>query len=204
MIFLNHRPLKGEKLQLMGRVVSFSLCQAPTGIGNDSIGTIITSLIEYKPQPRPTSINMQFKRPRKIGIGKNRHHGAQVLQLIKCFLAPVIQSDCSLLPTCVCTRHQLIQGSGHLCKLRNEPMIISCKPKETMDFSNSDGSGPIFWASTFPSLVTIPWAEKMCPRYVICLQNSSHFEGLSFSPACSSFWKMSSSLTRWLIGSFKK
>ena len=41
------------------------------------------------------------------------------------------------------------------------------------------------------------------PLYVICLQNSSHLEGLSFNPACSSCWNMVSSLLRWLAGSLK-
>ena len=47
MEFLDHGPLKGEKLQLRGRVVSFSLCQAPTGIDYDSISSTVMSLIEY-------------------------------------------------------------------------------------------------------------------------------------------------------------
>ena len=62
MEFLNHGPPKGVKLQLMGRVMLLSLCQAPTGIGYGSIGTTIMSLIEYSPQPRPTSIGMEFNR----------------------------------------------------------------------------------------------------------------------------------------------
>ena len=44
MEFLNHSPLKGEKLQFMGRVVGVSLCQTPTGVSDDSISCIITSL----------------------------------------------------------------------------------------------------------------------------------------------------------------
>ena len=51
MEFLDHSPLEGEKLQLMGRVVRFSLCQAPTGIGNDCISTIVMSLTEDNPKP---------------------------------------------------------------------------------------------------------------------------------------------------------
>ena len=33
--FLDHGPFEGKKLQFMGRVMRFSLCQAPTGVGND-------------------------------------------------------------------------------------------------------------------------------------------------------------------------
>ena len=68
----------------------------------------------------------------------------------------------------------------------------------------------------------------MCPKYVICFDNacflfvshytlgrddvpqvcnlqlSSHLEGLSLIPACSSFCNMASSLMIWLTGSFKK
>ena len=64
--FLDHDTLKGRKLQLMARVVGFSLCEVPTGAGYDSISTIIMSLIEDSPQTRPTSIGMQFKRLTKL------------------------------------------------------------------------------------------------------------------------------------------
>ena len=87
--------------------MGLSLCYAPTGMGNDGISPIIMSLVEDSPQARPTSINVQFRRfckmslvedsPQarptnidvqfkrlcKIGIGKNGHHGTQVLQVIK-------------------------------------------------------------------------------------------------------------------------
>ena len=100
MEFLDHGPLESGKLQLMGRVVGFSLCQAPTGVGFDSISPIIISLTENGPQPRPASVGMQFKRPRKIGIGKNGHCGAQAAQLTKHLLAPVILNDIAFfLPT---------------------------------------------------------------------------------------------------------
>ena len=49
MEFLYHGPLKGKKLQFMGKVVGLSLCQTPTDIGNDSIGPIIISLVEDSP-----------------------------------------------------------------------------------------------------------------------------------------------------------
>ena len=44
--------LKLEKLQFMGGVVDLSLCQTPTGVGNDGIGSVITSLVE-ETAPRP-------------------------------------------------------------------------------------------------------------------------------------------------------
>ena len=52
MEFLNHSPLKGEKLQFMGRVVGLSLCETPTGRGDDGISSVIICLVEDSP-PRP-------------------------------------------------------------------------------------------------------------------------------------------------------
>ena len=46
MEFPNHRPLKGEKFQFTGGLVVLSLCQAPTAVGDDSISSIIMSLVE--------------------------------------------------------------------------------------------------------------------------------------------------------------
>ena len=71
MELFNHSQLKGEKLQFKDGVVGFSLCQAPTGVGYENIRPSIISEIEDSPQTRPTSISMQFKRPRKNGIDKN-------------------------------------------------------------------------------------------------------------------------------------
>ena len=59
MEFLNYSPFEGEKL--MGRVVRFSLCQTPTGVGDDAICAIIMNLVEYCPQTRPTRISMELK-----------------------------------------------------------------------------------------------------------------------------------------------
>ena len=61
MEFLNHSPLKGEKLQFMGGVVGFGLCQTPTGIGNDSISPTIMSLIEDSPQTDPQALVWSLK-----------------------------------------------------------------------------------------------------------------------------------------------
>ena len=97
MEFLNHGPLEGEKLQFVGRVIGFSLCQTPTGIGNDGISTIIMSLIEDIPQTRPTSIGMEFVRSGEISIGKDRCHGAQVLKVIKGLLKSVIPCNSQFL-----------------------------------------------------------------------------------------------------------
>ena len=49
MKFLDCSPFEGEKFQFMCRVVRFGLCQTPTGVGNDSISTIIMSLVEDSP-----------------------------------------------------------------------------------------------------------------------------------------------------------
>ena len=65
MEFPNYSPFEGEKFQLVDRVVKFGLCQTPTGIGNDSIHTIITSLVQHSLQTRPASISIEFKRPGK-------------------------------------------------------------------------------------------------------------------------------------------
>ena len=62
MEFLNHSSFEGEKFQLMGRVMGFSLCQTPTDIGYDSIHPIVTSLIEESPQATPASVNMELKK----------------------------------------------------------------------------------------------------------------------------------------------
>ena len=51
MEFLNHSPLKGEKLQVMGGIVGLSLCQTPTGIGNGGISSVVISLVENSPRP---------------------------------------------------------------------------------------------------------------------------------------------------------
>ena len=72
--FLDHGPFEGDKLQFAGRVVRFGLCQAPN---DDSISTIITSLIEDSPQAIPASISIDFKRSVEISRGKNRCNGAQ-------------------------------------------------------------------------------------------------------------------------------
>ena len=171
-----------------------------------ALSPIVRSLIENSPQTRPTSIGMQFKRPRKIGIGKNRCCGAQALQLVKCLLAPVIPNDCSLLPAYIFTRHQLMQEVGLPVHYLGDDTGDNI-PQTLENFWTSVtvvGVGQFLMASTFPSSVAIPQVETMCPRYVICLWNSSHLEGLSFSPACSSFWNMASSLTRCQARSFKK
>ena len=199
MEFHNHSPLKGEKLQFMGKVVGLSLCQTPTGIGNNRISPIFMS-----PWARPTSIGMKFEILHKIGVGKNRHHSAQTLQVIKWLLAPVVPHDGCLLLACIFNRHLSVQQLGYLCELGDESVVITCKPKENSDLSDNGRGRPFLISSFLPSSVAIPWAETMCPRYVISHQNSSHLEGLSFSPACSSLWNKASSLLRWLVGSFKK
>ena len=144
MKFLNHSPLKGQKLQFMGGEMGLSLCQTPTGIGNDGSSPVIMSLVDESPQSRPASISVQFKRLHKIGVGKSGCHGAQAFQVIKRLLAPVISGDGHPLLTCILARHQFMQGLGHLCKLGDELTIISCKPKKTLDFSNSGQGGPAF------------------------------------------------------------
>ena len=64
------QPLKGKKFQLVGRVMRLGLCQAPAGIGDDTICTIITSLVEHSTQTRPTGISMKLKWPGEVCVGK--------------------------------------------------------------------------------------------------------------------------------------
>ena len=94
-------------------------------------------------------------------------------------------------------------GLGYLCKLGDEQAVITHTPKETSDLSDSGGIGHFLIAAILPLSIAIPWADTMCSSYIICLQYSSHLEGLSFSLACSSFLNMASSLLRWLASSFK-
>ena len=136
---------------------------------------------------------MQFKRPRKIAIQArigtmvHRHFSSSNT----CWHLSFQTTVAFFLP-CIFTRNQPMQGLGYLRELGDEPVIISCEPKKTLDFGNSGGGGPIF-DGIYLSLIEciIPWAETVYPRYVTCLQNSSHLEGLRFSLACSSFWKIS-------------
>ena len=103
MEFLNHSPFKGMKLNFVGRVMTFSLCQTPAGIGNDSIHTTIMSLVEDSPQSRLTSIGMEFKRPGEIHIGKIRCNGAQSPKFIKRLMTPIIPHDSLFLVACIFT-----------------------------------------------------------------------------------------------------
>ena len=66
MEFLYHSPFKGKKLQFMGRVVGLSLCQTPTGIGYDSIGPIIMSLMRTAPILDPQALVCSFKGVEKL------------------------------------------------------------------------------------------------------------------------------------------
>ena len=97
-----------------------------------------------------------------------------------------------------------MQGSGYLHELGDKSAIVHCEPKQAPDLSNGGGDGPLLIASIFPSSVALTLTEIICPMYVICLQNNSHLEGLSFSLACSSFWNMASSLIRCVTGSLKR
>ena len=103
MEFLHHSPFEGEQFQLVGRVVRFGLSQTTAGVGNDSICTIIMSLVEDSPLSRPTSIGFEFKRPGEICISKDRCHGAQALQVIKGPLAPAIPCKRHFLLACIFT-----------------------------------------------------------------------------------------------------
>ena len=61
MEFLDHCPLEGEKLQLVSWVMGLSLVQAPTGIGYDCFGTILSYLVEDSSQTSATGISMKLE-----------------------------------------------------------------------------------------------------------------------------------------------
>ena len=82
-----------------------------------------------------------------------------------------------LLLACVFARYQFVQGLGYPYELGDELAIVSHEPKKTLDLGDSGEGSHYLIASILPSLVAIPWTETMGPRYVICLWNSSHFEG---------------------------
>ena len=57
--------------------------------------------------------------------------------------------------------------------------IVPCEPKKAPYLHDGCGMGHFLITSIFLLSVAIPWVETMCPRYMICLQNSLHFEGFS-------------------------
>ena len=83
-----------------------------------------------------------------------------------------------------------MQGSSYLHELWNEPFVIPCKPQKMSDLSDIS-RGRLFLDGFYFTLIS---------GYSF----GYSFEGLSFSPACSSFWNMASSLSRWLARSFEK
>ena len=204
MELLNHSPPKCNKLQFVGWQMDLSLDQTPADIGYDGISPIIMGLVEESPQTGPASIGVQLERLGKVSIGQNGCCSAQILPFIECLLAPVIPGDGCPHLTCIFARHQCVQGLDYLHKIGDKLAIVSCEPKKLWTSVMVVGMGHILIKFIFSSLITNPWVEMMCPRYMIYLQNSSHCEGLRFSLACSSFWYMASSLTRCLARSFEK
>ena len=75
MRFLDHNPLKGEKLQFVGWVMGLNIGQAPASKGDDGISTVIKGLVKDSPQARPACIGVQLEGPGKVNIGQNRHCG---------------------------------------------------------------------------------------------------------------------------------
>ena len=107
MKFLYSGQLKGEKLQFVGGVVGFSLCQTPTSISNDGISAIIMNLVEDSPQARPTSVSVQFKsfmKSAKARMGAVVHRYFRSLkdhwhlssQVMATFFVPAFSSDITL------------------------------------------------------------------------------------------------------------
>ena len=101
MEFINHCPLKGKKLQLVGWVVGFGLAQASTGIDYHCFGAILSSLIEDNPQASATSISMKLEWPSEIGICKDRCRGTEFLQIVKGLLTPAVPLNGSILLACI-------------------------------------------------------------------------------------------------------
>ena len=96
MEFFHYCPFKGEKFQLVCRVMGLSLAQAPTGIGYYSICAILMSLVENSSQPTPTGISVELEGSGEICIDKNRHHGTQSVQVIKGLLAFIVRLNGNL------------------------------------------------------------------------------------------------------------
>ena len=80
-----------------------------------------------------------------------------------------------------------MQESGYLHELGDDPVVITHEPQKASDLSDSGGVGHFLIASILPLSIAIPWAETMCPRYVIGLWNSSPLEGLSFQSSLLQF-----------------
>ena len=90
MKLFNHSPLEGKKFQVVGRVMGFSLCQAPTTVGYDCIHTILVGLVEHGSQAKPTSISVELKRLGEIHVSKDRHSGNSLFKSSKACWLPVI------------------------------------------------------------------------------------------------------------------
>ena len=103
MKLFNYCPLEGQKFQLVGVVMRFGLCQAPTSIGYDCIHTVLMGLVEDSSQARSTSISMELERLGDVHIGKDRCSGAQPFQVIKGLLELVIPPNGSLFLASVLT-----------------------------------------------------------------------------------------------------
>ena len=130
-----------------------NLCQTPTGRVNDGISAIVMSLVEGSPKARPTSIGVQFKWLHKISVCKNGCCGAQVLQVIKQLLAPVVPGNGCPLLTCIFAGHQFMQGLGYLHELGDELAIVSHESKKTLDLSDS-GGGRLFTNSIYFAIIS--------------------------------------------------
>ena len=99
-------------------------------------------MVEDSPQARPTSVTMELKKSHEISIGKNRHCGAQVLQVIKGLLTPVIPCDSHFLLACIFTGCQFVQKLSYLHELQNKPSVITHKPQKTLDLSDISRGRP--------------------------------------------------------------
>ena len=73
-----------------------------------------------------------------------------------------------------------MQGLGYLCKLGDELVVITHKCKETSDLCDHGGGRPFSNNVCFSFISCYCLGRDNVPKNLICLQNSSHLEVLSF------------------------
>ena len=174
--------------------MGLSLAQAPTGIDYFSIlchphG----SGRAHDSQIRPTGISVELERSGEVCIGKNRHVVVHSLFMsskacwhllshwMAAFFLPAFSPEVNL-----CRGQSTCKNLGiNWCS--NIPWI----PENFRPLLHLLGVGHFLIALILPSSVATLWAEIKCPKKAMCYQNSSHLEGLSLSPAFSSFQKHS-------------
>ena len=125
---------------------------------------------------------MELERLCKISIGKNRQCGAQMLQVIKRLLAPIVPGDGCLLLACIFTRCQFVQGSGYLCELGDELKVVTCEPKETLDLSDSGWGRPFSNSIYFAFICHYSLGQDNVAKVCNLPMEKLIFRGIKFQP----------------------